>query len=352
MQTVRLGIYSATARPLVMLLLASTALSQPATTQTPSSESGTLVMAARTADAVMISVDSRIVQNPGGGLPETTKTAAEDKLIDVGQTSTCAIAGFLGGPNNSSEVSASLRAWVGDHPKAEAHDAIEGLLEEAEKVWNTYNYNFQQLPGDRQPVDGISATVLTCGEIADGRPTIVRGETYVHPVGFGDHQIALHRQLQPMLGDFLYLDGDLHTEDFALMVSNPSELRLVDASGARRKDYELFLSQVGSDIAADPTTMSAFQILVNANRESAMNRYTGKTSVPDSIFSQLWTHEVVRDLFIGVFASVEKHTNDVGGPNNVRVIKSCGRLISTIEKVWPTCPTSLLQKNRMNPIVY
>jgi len=42
-----------------------------------------------------------------------------------------------------------------------------------------------------------------------------------------------------------------------------------------------------------------------------------------------------KKLFAGVFSAVESHADDVGQPNNVRIIMPCGRVPSKVEESWP-----------------
>jgi hypothetical protein len=75
-------------------------------------------MVGRTANAVIVSVDSKITPNDSNA-PQPTLVATDNdgdrKLVDVGKHSACALDGNLGSNEENLDVSASLRSWVKSH---------------------------------------------------------------------------------------------------------------------------------------------------------------------------------------------------------------------------------------------
>src|SRR5271156_5311940 len=94
---------------ILLLSCALVGFSRVAPAQT-SDESGTLVMVARTADAVILSVDSAITRREG--VRVTYLTDGDRKLIKVGEKSACAIEKFLGENKDDLDVTGALRKWV------------------------------------------------------------------------------------------------------------------------------------------------------------------------------------------------------------------------------------------------
>jgi hypothetical protein len=86
---------------------------------------------------------------------------------------------------------------------------------------------------------------------------------------------------------------------------------------------------IGEKNRVNQSTLAAFRDLQSAEKAP------GKPSI--------WEQSSVKDMFTGVFAAVESDqilSKYVGSPNNVRVITTCGRLKTTVEGNWPTCPSS------------
>jgi hypothetical protein len=305
-----------------------------------SDESGTLVMVGRTADVVIVSVDSKINHTPEKGKPDipTKLIAGERKLVDVGQKSACAINGFLGGNPTDLDVATALRAWVRVHPKVEAHIALKDLLSVAGDAWNKAGYTIKHRP-DLQSHQGDQITQLICGDIVDGRPVIVRGATFVN----NQFKATIRSPLPPEGGDILYVAGEIpSTDDLARRMMNCPK-----SYNNLAPHYREFLNQVGADMRNDPKTVEAFQVWQSADGQTT--NCLIKNPVTQIQMSSSWKQSSVKTLFASVYRAVEKNTSDVAKPNNVRIITSCKRFNTTVEGEWPSCPP-VKTVNRTHPL--
>src|ERR1700677_5294381 len=80
----RLSVKSRVVLGFVLILTSTLAAAQ-------SDETGTLAMAARTPSTVVIAIDSAVTHENRESQPETVSIHNDRKLIDVGETSACAI---------------------------------------------------------------------------------------------------------------------------------------------------------------------------------------------------------------------------------------------------------------------
>jgi hypothetical protein len=225
------------------------------------------------------------------------------------------------------DVSASLRRWVAAHPKIDASEAFDSLLSEAADAWNRESYPLWGIP-QPQRFDGV-ITTLTCGDFEDSHPVIVQGQTFVRPDGAGG-QTAGYRRLEPESGGILYIRGDWDIRFYPLggMVGG---LILPNPVG--------YVESVTRELTANPSAMAA----VRAWRQADMERNVALKRAASGDSAQYapsnWARPSLRDLLVGVFVAVERNTPNVAGPNNLRIVASCGRLSSTVESdPWPTCP--------------
>jgi len=291
-----------------LLITLLTVPSQLAGSQPTSDESGTLVIVGRTADAVVVSVDSKITHTD----PRPSANEGRRKLVDVGTHGACAILGFLG--LNSTEefdVSAALRAWVSDHPRTEAREALGGLLAAAGGAWDRAGYYRGALPAP-QAKDG-SITTLICGDFVDGRPAILVGHTVVRWVG-PTRQHA-ESKLEPVAPTALLIcRGNIDELVLRELATNDqAHLRADEATFPSLRD-------IAKDMSNDFGTTAALRSLYETKVLSEAN---------------------LQMLLKGTFAAVERHDPSVAGPNNVRVIRSCGRFDSRVESdPWPGCATT------------
>jgi hypothetical protein len=313
---------------LVLLFVLSNGITWGQAVGRASDESGTLVMVGRTADAVIVGVDSTVhPTNPLAPRPAfpVTPLDRDRKLVEVGEHSACAISGYLGWNEAGLEVSASMRGWIADHPKIEAIDAIDDLLDAAVAAWDRRHYSVAAMP-NRQI--GSPITDLVCGDFANGHPVIVRGQTYVIADGRGG-QVAAKTLLRPMGEDTLYVDGVIPDRYYLVRIALYPQL------------IDPIFNQVSNSIRADESTMTAFSDLLNADKESATQRPAADVAKPLQYLPSSWQQQSIKDMFTGVFAAVEDDTvfsKDVGTPNNVRIMTRCGRFTTTVEGQWPTCP--------------
>ena len=296
-------------------------------------ESGTLIMVARTNSSVIVSVDSRINTDNGFLRAPSLWTDGTRKLVDVGERGACALDGWIGNEKLYLAPAASLRNWVKNHPNEGPAVGIDNLLEVAAATWDQLGAKpGEPLPNNRQANSII--TTLLCGDFVDGHPVIVRGETFVKP-----DFTAGYRRLPPDMGDVLYVDGVVGNRTFRELMMNPSKLELVldqrpdlpaDKYRMVRNDMLLNLPAMASFIAAET---------VEGHLPNNSRNQRGATTYVESS----WTQSRVQDLFRPFYRSVEQHFGDVGPPNNVRIVTSCGRLSTTVEAdPWPTCPVKKL----------
>jgi hypothetical protein len=301
----------------VLILL--TAFSHPLWSQA-ADESGTLVMVARTANAIIVSADSKVTPNdsraPTPPIP-ATPVSGDRKLVNVGERSACALDGFLGRNESDLDVSASLRSWITANPKTEAREAFDALLDAAVGAWDRHHYTLDQIrnQGDGGRKIGSPITKITCGEFVDGHPIIVVGETYVKADGIWG-LVAGKRIFPQEEMTVLYMGGAYQTaRHFTTLIR---ELTFQPQSNDPKiNDGD---KAVREDIRANKTAMAVLSKWYSA--------------------PSTWTQTDVKDLFAPTFASVEQHFSEVGPPNNVRILTACGRRETTVEGDWPTCQPS------------
>lgn len=281
----------------------------------PADESGTLVMVARTRAAIIISADSEVHSSDGVSYFPTLRSEGRRKLVNVGKTGACAIDGWLGDEVANIDVAISLRNWVKSHPTAGPVEAINDLLRVAAGTWDREGY----LPGQITRKIGKDITTLTCGDIVSGQPVIVKGQTYLR----NDYS-AEYKKLDLDPGAVLYVDGVIQT----------SELRTL-ILGVVASDNSQALIQINEDLRFDTQAVNAFKISKDVEMVGPQS----------SEYDNAWTPKTVRQLFNPVFETVERNMSEnVGPPNNVRIITSCGRMITTVEAdPWPTCPAATMK---------
>jgi hypothetical protein len=312
---------------ILLLSCALVGFSRVAPAQT-SDESGTLVMVARTADAVILSVDSTITHREGRQV--TFYTDGDRKLVNVGEKSACAVEKGIGKSTDDLDVSAALRRWVQAHPKMEAHEGIGGLLEEAAKVWDRNLLN-----GTRSNLSvGSVITRLVCGDIVDGHPVIIRGSTIAESDGH-EGQVAEGRVDEPFGGDLLYVEGVIDTNVFDLIFTAPPMARIKEWQTG--KPFDTY--PISEDLTGNKSAVAAFKLFQFAAVQSMIGHKPAADGNQLPYVPSSWSQSDVKDLLIPVFSAVESHIEDVGTPNNVRIITPCGRFETTVEaETWPTCP--------------
>jgi hypothetical protein len=310
--------------------LAQTALAvAPPPQVSPSDESGTLVMAAKTGDAVILSVDSKITHDNFVGTPQN-RNSHEKKISNVGTKSSCAIDGFLYSPTNNIDIISVLKKWVEDNPKIEISEGINELLVVGENEWNRGKYDHidHRPPGNRK--ENYPIFSLTCIEFKKNTPMIVRGETKLN----ADFS-ARHERLDPVFGDLLYAEGRFeNTEQFVELLSPGTMDPKLDCD-----------KKVRIDIENNVPAQEAFKAWIKADKSV-------RELPPTVQSSSVWNRPTAKELFTFVYDTVEKYpctvqTPDgttevkqtVGPPNNVTILMSCGRVESKVEEDWPTtCP--------------
>jgi hypothetical protein len=305
-------------------------------------ESGTLIMASRTSDAVVVSADSKISHNGRENYP-TNPTDGQRKLVDVGDKSGCAIAGFLGQNTPNLDVASALRSWVENHPHVEAKEALNGLLEAAAKAWDRESYPLAELAHQHRRV-GSSITKLLCGSFIDGAPYIVRGETLVKlKEDDPSSQVADQRTLSPLGADLLYIEGEIDTKNLVYIIQNPSQLlaRFPELLN-RHPELSDFIFDVNRDINSNADAMEAFekwQVPDNFVKDAGKNMELNNGPMTNQVPSLSWNQSDIKTLFAALYSTVEHYSSEVGSPNNLRVIHPCGRLSGTVDaSEWPTCP--------------
>jgi hypothetical protein len=302
--------------------------------QAPSDESGTLVMVARAIDMVVVSVDSKVTHNAGDAADIAADPVdGKRKLVQVGEKSSCAISGFIGNNTEELDVSASLRKWVENHPKTEAHDALLSLLQESAGAWDRQNYVLGKLPLNRHI--GSNINTLTCGDVVNGHPVIVRGQTIVRPDGRGG-QNADYRILPSQNDDLLYVSGYINTNPLINFLANPSLVNQEKGQPAFESDAAII-----TELTNNPMAMAAFSALRDSHYRAVRDSKPEQPPAPST-----WASTNIQDLFTSVFAAVEAHSPDVAPPNNVSLIRPCGRFQTTVEGNWPSCPTHRITKKK------
>jgi len=304
----------------LLLAVGSLANSLSAQQNIATDESATLVMAARTRSAVFISVDSEIDSSYGPSADPTIWTDSKAKLVDVGKTGACAIDGWVGNARALLSVAASLRDWATSHPTEGPFEAINELLTVAANTWDRGGFMpGQALPKGRHPGDDI--TTLTCGDVVDGEPVVVKGQTIVDFDNSAGYKIL---NLDPRA--VLYVDGVIQTWELPMLFSG-------DPSTVPRKIQSVNLQaliHMNEDLQSNVSAINAFRV------SQAMK----DLGVESPLSQSIWTETTVRAIFEPIFATVERNmSSQVGPPNNVRIITPCGRFTTTVEvDPWPTCP--------------
>ncbi len=281
----------------------------------PADESGTLVMVARTRSAIIISADSEVHSSDGVSYVPTLRSEGRRKLVNVGKTGACAIDGWLGDEEANIDVASSLRNWIKSHPTESPVEAIGDLLQAAAGTWDHEHY----LPGQNARKIGDPISAITCGDIVDGKPVIVKGQTYVE-----DDYSAESKTLDIDPRTVLYVDG----------VISSSELPKLILGTLGPNNLQPFI-QINKELQSDILAVNAFKI----------SRDVEMVGPQSSEYDNVWTPKTVRQLFNPVFEAVERNMREsVGPPNNVRIITSCGRVITTVEAdPWPTCPAATMK---------
>jgi len=300
-------------------------------------ESGTLILIAHTKDAVILSVDSKVTsdygsvslsaeleKHPDAGTRIASDAAKNRKLIDVGRFSSCAISGFLGLPFGNLDVATAMRRYAGEHPRVEADEAMNSLLLVAAQVWDTNIVGEGSLPKNRQTNDLI--TSVWCGTISSGKPTVLHGETYVNA-----NRKAYWRRRDDYSPSGIYLAGELHTDDFIGFLMNPN-LKAEDKDPRDLPLIQLYRGVV-DDLSSDvgvPGTLAEWKAQALQARPSNMG-------APHQNLTKL-SRPHLKALFYVLFSSVEKRSEHVGPPYNVRLILPCSRIKTTIDaKQWTSC---------------
>ena len=288
-------------------------------------ESGTLALAARTSLEVTIAVDSRITGiDPSGTIP-TPPIDGSRKLVDIGTTGACALVGFLGTNSQNGDVAGALRNWAREHPGVGPREGIDGLLQAAAEIWNGNLAEpiekGERLPLGREPGDLI--TTLLCGDFANGRPSIIRGRTYVAP-----DRKASWKILEPIGGDVFLVSGVFG--DDALFVeilvnpqaatnldALPGELAVGDVIRAKKLAMDpinrwiAYAKQVGPHATTAPQSQKPVQTFPPTSKDNSP-----KT---DQVSVSPWSLSDAKDVFGVLFASVESQfPNEVSPPNNLR----------------------------------
>jgi hypothetical protein len=235
-----------------------------------SDESGTLVMAGRTNQGIVISVDSE-VQEGREKLDSRKSIAAIDqtrKLVDLGKSSSCAMSGFIGLTATGNNLARDIRGWVLQHPNTEISvGSMRDLLTIGVESWNREHYPLAHLPQQRKV--GSEIPLFICG----GRgftPGLIIGTTVVTQTGR-----ATIGQVFPT-ATALYAGGLLNPQilvELILRHKIPAEAT---------KSQRIGLQKVDKDINFDPAAMKALLSIlavndqINANRRSCSGRYTSR----------------------------------------------------------------------------
>lgn len=286
-------------------------------------ESGTLVMAARVNNAVIISVDSK-VSGKGATIDATRK------MFAVGTIGACAISGFLGTidedrAGNDLNVSSALREWVEQHPTTEALEGMPDLLNVVGEVWNRHGYLLDKLPNKRKP--GSNITTLICGGVTKGEPWMIRGHIVVGEDGNASQPLLTvddDRDLFNVGGIipsakcfYDIMSGYLHSEN-----QNDDHLaRIID--------------DLPPSVLKDKDSAASYNALVRAQKVAG----SSVTKIAGSNIEKDWNLSSAQILFTSVFAAVENDAGDeVAPPNNAYILELCGRKFTTVEqKPWPKC---------------
>lgn len=274
--------------------------SQPA--HSGDEESGTLVMAARTDSLAIIAVDSKISDNSDGKIDGT------QKLLDFGGRSSCALEGWLSNSEYNVDVASSLRNWISGHPDGDPNRDVLELLKAAAEPWNERIPHLkpgEPLPKYRKPGERI--TMLVCGEVSNGQPIIVRGETFVE-----DNNKAGFRRLDVQDAGILYVEGPFNISDgwdtrfFATLAYHNG----VAASyyGMSPDDRRLLITkEVWDDPAAKAALRLWLCLWLPGGSSDIPTRLQDLYSDPNS--PAPWKEAAVMDLFKAVFRAVESHVN-------------------------------------------
>jgi hypothetical protein len=294
-------------------------------------ESGTLILIARTKTAIIVSVDSKITQ--GAGVPldklQSAPINPARKLVDVGDRSACVLDSYLGIEGEESDVAPALRRWIVSHPHVEADEALDNLSTIAVSTWNIRGFKVvESLPRGRRP--GSSITGLFCAGFAKGKLFIVGGHTEVN------EDLSARWVPSPPLFESFYLKGVLDTDYLYDFVTDPyGFMPRFTPEGLR-----IYTGLIGA-ISQNDSARVAFDGWRNDKTQTKRCLLQNEGSVTlQSQCSQLnWTELEAKNLFTAIFQSVEGQVPDiVAQPNNVRLIRSCGRLATLVEAAnWDSC---------------
>jgi hypothetical protein len=298
------------------ILLSAQAIAQ-------SDESGTLVMAARTTSGVVIAIDSAITYENQSHI-QSVSIDGDRKLIDIGRSGACAIEGFTGNVRGGNDIAQEARIWLRANPKASGFEALTGILNVAVKSWDSEHYIRSFLgtfPGDR--FVGADITHIMCGEIFDDGPGIIEANTTVAADGS-----AKPSRLLRIVGSFECL-GYCDWPTLVGLIQN------TDSPATATLDFQKVYPKVREDILSDPLAVKSLQaFIVEQKRTTKIYQNSGgKPVFPQSKLTQAQ----VKTLFTTFFESVERNTDGVAPPNNVRLITKCGRFSSTVGGTWRTC---------------
>jgi hypothetical protein len=283
-----------------------------------SDESGTLVMAARTPDGVVLAVDSAVTNN---GVPTVN---GHRKLVDVGQSGACAIAGFVGNEEHGNDISQTVRSWLKANPDVSGMAAISGILKIATKSWDSEHYSLGHLPDNRQPGDDITG-IICADQLPDG-PAILEAHTNVATNGS-----AQSYEPFKVFGSF-ECNGFCTYDTIVGLIKNPNPPQPATSKIESRETYP----KIRKDILSNPLAYKAVQAFIaEQKRTDELRRETGGR--PSFPFISTLDQAQVKILFVAYFKSVERYTKHVAPPNVVRLIRACGRFNSTVEGPWPTC---------------
>jgi hypothetical protein len=290
-------------------------------------ESGTLVMVGKTSDAVILVADSKITPSDGTHLMGEI-IDPDRKIADIGKRSSCAVVGYVGPKDR--DVANALRAWSAAHPTIDAFEGFRDLLAVAKSAWDEHHYTPLDISRHDGRRIGSEITFLICADFVGGHPTIVSGRTVV------DDDLTARTEVLPSFsGDILYMSGVFDTTPKFLTLIDSPDLFLTGNPYAEK------FQAVRQDIVTDTTTMSKLNDWRNADDAIRIQR-AATPLTPTPYVASSWSESSTKYFFSSVFTTVERNFPDhVDKPNNVRLIRSCGRFETLLDaESWPLCPPS------------